>query len=164
MVREKSLVASYELPALATTIVFTARTWLGTRFQHQGRVRRTAVHSGGCDCLGLLIGVARELKLRSRQGGLLADLDCTDYGHQPDTAALVKMLGEHLCEVPDISPGSIILMEVDGAARHLGIAAEYPGGELSVIHAYAPARKVVEHRLDPLWAGKVRQVFSCKGW
>ena len=42
-----------------------ARSWVGTRYVHQGRVKRNAHNLGGCDCLGLLVGVVRELRMLS---------------------------------------------------------------------------------------------------
>ena len=34
-------------------IVTCARSWIGTRFHHQGRLKKTQSHKGGVDCLGL---------------------------------------------------------------------------------------------------------------
>jgi cell wall-associated NlpC family hydrolase len=41
-----------------TEIVAAARSWLGTPWRHQGRLKGIAV-----DCGGLIIGVGRELRL-----------------------------------------------------------------------------------------------------
>ena len=79
-------------------IIATARTWVGTRFTHQGRRKATAQDAGGVDCLGLLIGVAEECGLRF--DGLAASaLDKRDYGHYPDEARLYTTLAKHLIEV-----------------------------------------------------------------
>ncbi|MBL0320066.1 MAG: hypothetical protein IPP74_12385 [Alphaproteobacteria bacterium] len=40
-------------------IISQARTWLGTPFHHQARLK-----GKGCDCLGLIVGVADELGLK----------------------------------------------------------------------------------------------------
>jgi cell wall-associated NlpC family hydrolase len=40
-------------------IVRQARTWIGTPFHHQARLK-----SKGCDCLGLIVGVVDELGLK----------------------------------------------------------------------------------------------------
>jgi hypothetical protein len=37
------------------TFIAQARTWIGTPFHHQGRLKGV-----GCDCLGLIVGVAED--------------------------------------------------------------------------------------------------------
>ena len=64
-------------------IVAQARTWLGTRFHHQGRLKANAEHKGGVDCLGLIVEVSRELNITDKNGGLLASHDMTDYSWLP---------------------------------------------------------------------------------
>lgn len=54
-------------------IISEAKTWLGTDFHHQRRVKISINHCGGCDCIGLIIGVATALNLRSKTGNLLID-------------------------------------------------------------------------------------------
>lgn len=143
-------------------IVKEAREWLGTRFHHQGRLRKNLADSGGCDCLGLLLGVAGSLDLRSpRTGVLLTVLDRKDYGHHPDEYGLRKELEAQLLPVSEHekAPGDIGLFAIGGRTRHLGILSDYPDGTLGLIHAYAPARRVVEHRLDGLWEERLAAVF-----
>lgn len=151
------------LMTLQTDIVTAARGWLGTRFAHQGRVKATAQHKGGCDCLGLLVGVAKELGLRRREGTALralSDYDRTDYGHIPDGARLQFLLEEALVPVTvqEVEPGDILLFRFDGNPQHLAIVSDYPQG-LGIIHAYAEARKVIEHRLDEAWRGRIVRAY-----
>ncbi len=133
-------------------VVRAARGWLGTRFHHQGRIKKSHTHAGGVDCLGLLVGVAAELKLRQPEGLLLHEFDEQDYSHLPDTARLKCALDTLLLPLGSnpIQPADIVLLEVDGRAQHLGLISDYAGG-LGMIHAYAPARCVVEHALDEYW-------------
>lgn len=142
---------------MSHAIATAARGWLGTRFHHQGRVKRTPAHAGGVDCLGLLVGVARELNLHSRQGVPLACCDETHYPHQPDSLKLQARLAELLYTIPasDIAPGDILLLAVDGNPQHLAIVSE--NGHM--IHAYAPARAVVEHRLDAWWQALITSAY-----
>lgn len=135
------------------TIIQAARGWIGTPFHHHGRVKNV-----GVDCLGLLIGVARELDLRDNQGILLAGYDALDYGHLPDEQRLYTALKQHCKGARKLREGLIALFEIDGSARHLGIIGEF-NGDLTLIHAYAPARKVVEHRLDEHWRRKIVKLF-----
>lgn len=146
-----------------------ARRWVGTRFHHQGRRCKSANDAGGVDCLGLLIGVAATLQLKDRTGGDFAQQDCTDYSRQPDAvqlrARLQTLLYEQPCGVPP-APAHIGLFRCDDRAQHLGIFAKTKGEEgLSLIHAYAPARRVVEHGLDAYWMERLVAVYAlpCMG-
>lgn len=145
---------------LEKRIVQAARGWIGTRFHHQGRLKRTETHRGGVDCLGLLIGIARELDLRAPDGTPLAVLDKPDYGHFPEGEALKEALERLLLPVNpcEMQSGHIVLLAPDGVPRHVGIISEGP----SLIHAYAQARKVVEHNLDAWWCVKIVSCYAIK--
>ena len=135
-------------------IIAAARSYLGVPFQHQGRSRL------GLDCLGLLVCIARDCNLR--QGGvLLSECDETTYGHYPDAHDLKRRLELVLSPCSSPALGSVVLLSHDGAARHLGIVANYTASaeEYSLIHAYAPARCVVEHRLDASWRKRIAQCY-----
>ena len=146
-------------------ITTQARTWLGTRFHHQGRIKKSATHNGGVDCLGLLIGVSEELSLKSRDGIIpLHTLDNINYGDFPDNKFLCHQLKTHLTEIPKntVKSGDVVLMNFDNSPQHLGIISDYPLSEynkLGLIHSYAPAKKVIEHRLDENWLAKIENAF-----
>ncbi|MEK6746865.1 MAG: NlpC/P60 family protein [Pseudomonadota bacterium] len=135
-------------------IVACARGFVGTRFHHQGRLKKTDSHKGGIDCLGLLIGVANELNLPFTQ------YDEINYSHYPDVQKLRQKLAGALQEIPieNMRVGDVLLLNIDGNAQHLAIASEI-SNELAIIHAYAPARSVVEHVLDDWWKKRVEAVF-----
>lgn len=135
-------------------IVACARGWIGTRFHHQGRLKKSDTHKGGVDCLGLLIGVAEELNLP------FTEYDEISYSHYPDTQRLRDNLASAMQEIPieNIEIGDILLLNVDGNPQHLAIVSEL-AGELAIIHAYAPARGVVEHILDKWWKERVVAIF-----
>lgn len=138
-------------------IVASARSHVGTRFAHQGRRAASAEDRGGLDCLGLLVTVARDCRLM-QYGHLLAECDETDYGHIPDGTRLRGALERYLQPVSmgQLSAGDVVLMRMDGNPQHLGIIADYhQSGNFSLIHAYAPARGVIEHRFDEQWQSAV---------
>lgn len=148
-------------------IISEARRWTGTRFLHQGRRRATSDDRGGVDCLGLLVGVSTALDLRDAQGEPLAARDVTSYSRQPDPAQLMGALLRALAPTgPAPRPGDIGLFTVDGAAQHLaffGTGIEADSSRLSLIHAYAPSRSVVEHGYDDTWAARLVQCFALPG-
>jgi cell wall-associated NlpC family hydrolase len=148
-------------------IIAEARRWIGTRFLHQGRRCATGTDRGGVDCLGLLVGVAAALNVRDEYGRPLAAQDITSYSRQPDAARLHQSLAEHLLpQYGPPRPGDIGLFTFDGAAQHLAIfGARDEAGEscLTLIHAYAPAHRVVEHGYDASWAARLVACFALPG-
>jgi hypothetical protein len=158
---------------LGLEVVGEARGWLNTPFRHQGRVKGV-----GVDCLGLLVGVAAALDLRSKTGERLADFDVLGYGHYPNAAQLRAVLESALEPLAAPQAGSIGIFEIDGSAQHLGIfgnqesgienqeSSRFPISDsrfLTLIHAYAPARKVVEHGLTTEWKARLVAVYgACK--
>ncbi len=129
---------------MTQSICTVARQWLGTPFHRHGRSKQI-----GCDCLGLIIGVAAELDLKTRYGQPLVDLDRNNYHLIHDGTILLQELNNHLtaCQQPGI--GQLALLSFDNNPQHLAIIVDYPhAGELAIIHAHMSARKVVEHRLD----------------
>ena len=129
-------------------IATEARTWLGTRFHHQGRLKGV-----GCDCAGLVVGVAQALGL--------SEFDKTDYSRLPDGDMLRTVCDEnmHCIAWTDIAVGDVLLFKFDQFPQHLAIVGDHPLGGLSIIHAYAPSHKVVEVRLDDVWKQRVVAVY-----
>jgi cell wall-associated NlpC family hydrolase len=125
-------------------ILTAARSWLGTKFHHQGRKKGV-----GVDCIGLIVGVAAELGLQPP--------DRLDYARQPDESDLQIALATNL-QRGRLQVGSVALFSIDGRAQHVGIITDYQG--LGVIHAYIQARKVVEHVLDDEWKKRIISTFS----
>jgi cell wall-associated NlpC family hydrolase len=130
-------------------IVAAARDYIGVPFVHQGRSRF------GLDCLGLLVRVAHDCDLRLN-GAPLWLRDEGGYGHYPDADYLRAQLEAVLQPAKTLFAGGVVLMRHDCTARHLGVVGDYAaGGGLSLIHAYAPAKAVVEHRLDDEWRARI---------
>jgi len=137
--------------ATRAQVIAAARAWLGVRWQHQGRSR------AGVDCAGLVIAVA--------QGLGLTEFDTADYARHPDGVTLAATCEAQMRRIKRdaMQPGDVVLMRFDGHPQHLALLAGYPLGGLSVVHAYAPARKVVEHRLDSVWRAHIVRAYSLPG-
>lgn len=128
-----------------------ARSWIGTPYRHQG-----AAKGVGCDCLGLVRGIWREL-----------------YGHEPETPppyamdwaerggkerlyrAACRYFGPPVAKAV-LGPGDLLLFrwQEGAAAKHLGILSAAD----RFIHAYE-AGGVVESALVPSWRRRVAWVF-----
>lgn len=140
---------------ISKNIVVQARTWLGTPFHHQARLK-----GKGCDCLGLIVGVVDELGLKDADGRPLAGYDEITYSKEPDGQYLTEKLTGLLAEVPitDARAGDLALFKVRENPQHLAILTDYEGG-LGMIHSFAPSRRVVEHRLDDDWKSRLVKVY-----
>lgn len=127
-------------------MVRAARGWLGVRWRHQGRTR------AGCDCAGLVICVARELGL--------ADVEIADYGRHPDGVSLERACNAHMQRIAPGTqqPGDVLVMRFENHAHHMAIVSE-----LGIIHAWAQARRVVEHALDAMWRGRIVAAYALPG-
>jgi len=130
----------------ADLVIRSARGWLGTRFHHQGR--RKGV---GVDCIGLVVGVAREL-------GLEVD-DRVNYPREPHDGELQAELEKYLLK-SELKAGCVALFRLEKEPQHVGIVSDYNGAGLGLIHAYMQARKVVEHNLDASWRAKIVAVYG----
>lgn len=140
---------------IANDIVAHARAWVGTPFHHQARLKGI-----GCDCLGLVVGVVDELGLKDANGVQLAAYDEVTYSREPDGAYLIEKLTGLLEEVPvdEARAGDLGLFKVRENPQHLAILSNFEGA-LGMIHSFAPARRVVEHRLDDDWKLRILKVF-----
>lgn len=135
-----------------------ARTWIGTPFHHQGRLKKK-----GCDCLGMVIGVAHELKL-THEGKALSHLDNIHYSRTPNVAELLEKLKDNLTEVfaEHIQEGDILLMDIIDNPQHLAVVANYKYGGWSIIHAVA-GKGVVEQRMTENWIKRINTAYRFEG-
>lgn len=143
----------------AFALIGIARRFIGVRFAHQGR---TAM---GLDCLGLLMITAQEAGMLL--GGVPIDqMDIPAYGARPDVALLQARLDAVLQPVPvnTVQVGDVVLLKIDGSPQHLALISDYPMvGELGMIHAYAPAREVIEHRYARNWQRATYRAYRLPG-
>jgi NlpC/P60 family putative phage cell wall peptidase len=130
-------------------IIDIAKQWLGTPYRHQGSAKGI-----GCDCLGLVRGVWREL-----------------YGHEPEATGEYsmdwaeaggdeKMLNaarRHFRAADVLRPGSLIVFRwrTGTPAKHLGI---YTGND-RFIHAYERSA-VLASPLVPQWRKRIAAIFD----
>jgi len=135
-------------------IVAAARSWIGTPYRHQAACR-----GAGCDCLGLVRGVWRELYGQEPEAPPAYSPDWGEPQRREmlRDAALrhLRMLGRHEAG----AAGDLLLfrMRAGSVAKHLGIAAEGPDGP-TCVHAMS-GRGVVESALSAPWARRLAARF-----
>ena len=118
-------------------IVTEARTWVGTPYHHQARLKGV-----GVDCAGLVIGVARALDL------VAPAFDVAGYARQPDGWSFLAWADQHMSRIPraTMAPGHCVVVRFGKHPQHIGIVGDYLHGGLSIIHARV-GKGVVETRL-----------------
>lgn len=125
--------------AAPSAILAAARFWIGTPYQHQASVR-----GAGCDCLGLVRGVWREVV------GAEAEAPppyTPDWAREVGAETLLAAARRHLRETARARPGDVLAfrLRADLPVTHLGILAG-----TTFLHAYA-RRGVVETPFGPFW-------------
>ena len=131
-------------------IVKAARRWIGTPYHDQASVRGV-----GCDCLGLLRGVWREVVGPE-------PMPVPPYSRDWGEAGPVEVLAEAAriamleLDVAEARAGDIILfrMRAGAIAKHVGILS----GKTTFIHAYERTGVIEEH-LTPAWQRRIAFAF-----
>lgn len=135
-------------------IIVSARGWLGTPYQHQGSVRGV-----GCDCLGLIRGVWREVVGPEPEPMRPYSQSWAETGGEETLLAIGET---HFEPVNDgkWAAGDVLLFRFrDGLpAKHVAIAS----GPDRMIHAHDRAR-VAEVALIPFWRRRVVRAFRFPG-
>jgi NlpC/P60 family putative phage cell wall peptidase len=136
---------------IAEHVLLIAESWIGTSYRHQASLKGV-----GCDCLGLVRGIWREL-----------------YGHEPELPppyapdwaersgedrlmdAALRHFGPPLPSAEAL-PGDLLLFRwrPQLAAKHAGILS----AERQFIHAYEQAA-VIASPLVPSWRRRIAAVF-----
>jgi len=111
-----------------------------------------------------VIGIASNLEILSKDNFPLSNLAPSNYPKIPDGSMLEAKLNQHLYQINinQISPGDLLLFNIDNNPRHLAIVSDYKN-ELGIIHSLAVLRSVVEHRLDEDWKGRICKAYGFSG-
>lgn len=119
----------------ALEVLLEAKTWINTPYVHQARLKGV-----GVDCLGVIIGVGKNLALTQYD-------DCNDYGMIPLGNKMKKMLEDHP-DLISIEPskkqiGDIGLFTFSRFPQHLGIISD-----VGVIHSSQEMKRCLETQLS----------------
>ena len=130
-------------------VLDAARNWIDTPYQHQASVK-----GAGCDCLGLIRGIWREIY---GQEPLEVPAYTPDWAESLGQETLLNAARQCLSPIADqdIQAGDVLLfrMAPNVPCKHIAIMS----GDNRIIHAYW-GRAVVESFLVPYWIR--RHAFS----
>lgn len=127
-------------------LIALSRTWLGVPFRHQGR------HRAGVDCGGLLLAVGEEAGLT------LVPPEVYSQSPDPDVIRAALAANCHPIALADARPGDVLLLAFAGEPRHVGLMTD-----LGILHAWRKPGRVVEHRIDDVWARRIKGAWTPKG-
>jgi len=149
-----SAIPSFSATVSRLQIIDAARGWIGTPYVHQA-----SANGAGCDCLGLIRGVWRELYGGEPEA---PPAYTPDWNERRGCEALLAAARRNMRARTDnkFEPGDVLIFRVaaDGPAKHCGIASAPD----QFIHAYA-GRAVVETWLNRWWRARLAGVFIYPG-
>ncbi len=133
-------------------IATLARGWLGTPYVHQASVK-----GAGCDCLGLLRGIWREVYGGEPEA---TPAYTSDWSEASRDERLWRAAQRHLLRSEVEAGGDVLLfrMRDGGVAKHLGIAGEV-SERPSFIHAYT-GHGVIKSPLSAPWRRRIVARFK----
>jgi NlpC/P60 family putative phage cell wall peptidase len=132
-------------PALMTV---HARLWIGTPYHHQASLRGV-----GCDCLGLIRGVLRDLEGFDRE---VPPPYSPDWSEVTGDESLLAAAARWLDSVDTASPGDVLVFRYRNGcpAKHCGIVS----GDGRMIHAIEKAG-VIEASIGSWWERRIAGRF-----
>lgn len=136
---------------ISDQVLLIAHSWIGTPYRHQASLKGV-----GCDCLGLVRGIWRELYGREPE---LPPPYAPDWAERSGEDRLMDAAARHFDPpIPpaEALPGDLLLFRwrPHMAAKHAGILA----GERLFIHAYEQAA-VIASPLVPSWRRRIAAAF-----
>ena len=132
-------------------IIKVAEEWIGTPFHPQGRQKYV-----GCDCIGLILGIAKEIGAVSLTNQPWNQCDVHAYDSMTDSQLLIQLVPKYFPEIIIPHPGDILLIQITPTQYHLSIQSH----NNRIIHACSSLNRVISHKIIPNW--KVLKAFSYK--
>ena len=139
------------MSAIGTRALDSAESWIGTPYRHQAS--RKGV---GCDCLGLIRGIWRELYGSEPEPPPPYAPDWAERGGEDRLLLAARRHFRPVAALDAALSGDVLLFrwQAGCAAKHLGIFAA-PG---HLIHAYEQAA-VLRSALVPAWRRRIAGIF-----
>lgn len=139
-----------------------AKTWIGTPYHHQASLKQV-----GCDCIGLVIGVYRDL-YKSDPPKFKLPPYTPFWAEELKRSPMVEIARQYLIELPNLSEavaGDILMYQMTrgGPTKHCGILSQREPDKF--IHAYA-GNNVIE---TPIFKStgsshKITHIFRYPPW
>ncbi len=153
-----SAVPTFTATVSRIKIIDAARDWLGTPYVHQASAK-----GAGCDCLGLVRGIWRELYGAEPEAPPAYTPDWNErHWKAGEEEKLLNAARRNMTARSGAAfePGDVLVFRVcaDGPAKHCGVAVAPD----RFIHAYA-GRAVIESWLSRWWRERLAGAFILPG-
>lgn len=143
------------MTTLADKIVTEAETWVGTRYQDQGRLKHY-----GVDCVGFISGVAAG-------AGIKSVAIPANYTSSDDSSVMLQLLNDHMRLVPteEMQKGDVLALcdealQSPDVPRHLVFVQDVTPKTTFIIHA--SQHGVRRHRIDAAWKRRIHSVWRLR--
>jgi NlpC/P60 family putative phage cell wall peptidase len=136
-------------------IVAEARSWCGTPWLHQACVKFV-----GCDCIGLVCGVADALGIPEAKAWR-ADSEFRGYGRTPVPSKLLAACDRYLDHIPTSTalPGDVLLFTFLREPMHFAIKS----GPDMMIHGFERVGHVCENGIGVKWQRRMLGAYRYRG-
>jgi cell wall-associated NlpC family hydrolase len=136
-----------------STIIETAKKYLGTPYHHQGRSKH------GIDCAGLILCIAKDLNM------VPPEYDWFNYSREPDGVSLIQEIEQWCTPTEQWQPGDLLVFKIKINPRHLAIATSLLDvhGMLHAIETADGRGKVCEHIMDQKWRDRIVAAYKFPG-
>lgn len=131
-----------------SAVIEHARSYIGTRWKHQGRTRE------GVDCVGLIVN-------SMIANGKPVD-DFTGYTRRPSSDKFLTYFldrGGVYTKKQNVAEGDILIFSEKSYPCHVGFYS-IKNGNPHLLHAHLPKRKVVEEPFAEIWHKKLVAVIT----
>lgn len=136
-------------------LIDEARTWLGTPYHHQGRVKGV-----GVDCINFVLGVAEATDLIP--DGFSME-PYSGYGRIPDPKKIIGGCERFMDRIDkkEARMGDVLVLRFVREPQHFAIVSN--DNPRRMIHSYASVLKVTEQIIDAEWESKIVAAYRIKG-
>ncbi len=150
-----------EVVVLGEDVVEEAMTWMDTTFVHQA-----ASKGHGCDCIGMVRGVGRDLDILDFDEDSEYGKTLLAYPLTPEPRRLIGALNYLFVRIRSgFEIGDVVLFAIENTPTHVGIITNVSRG--MVIHTWRAKGKVVQtrygHRLKPTGVWRYPGVAHVEG-
>ena len=128
-----------------------AKTYVGTPFHNLGRVKGI-----GIDCVGIILGVAKELKIK-----LVIHDEFKFFNRRTRQRPLLDYMDEQFIKIEKREVGSIVVSWYNRNTKepsHLGIVTE-----VGLVHTHGNLGIVIEEHWSPKWTTLISGYYRYPG-
>lgn len=136
-------------------ILKIAKSWIGTKFHFNGRIKKNDYNNGGVDCIGLILKIGEEVN-STYNGKNIINYDYLTYSRYPNKSEMKNFLDKYFIKISEkqVKIGDLMYLNFDNKLEHIAVITD-----VGILHCYVEVGKVVEHTLDDYWIRKIKGYY-----